>query len=714
MPPVEFDDTGFIGRSNDIDIIRKKIFGNYPVISIIGDGGIGKTALTLKCMYDILDDPDQPFDAIIWVSLKTRSLNNGEFKNIKNAMSTTFEMYTEIHNILIGDFKDDKDIIDSIIEYMNEFKILLVLDNFETINSESVRNFLENIPVGSKVVITSRIGVGEFETRNTLNGFNKKERVAYITRLAQNYKLYDILKLGTEQMNEICERLYSNPLAIKWFIANVIKGEPVESILIHTDELTSYCMSNVYKKLSNQAKKVLETMLVYQKECSDAEIGYLVNGDPILRRRAINELLSTNMVRMRTISEDSVKKSVFSISELPREHLLQHCKPSRDSFKDINKRIQTLRGLGQNLSVEIDINPYDPKSLTYSQHTDELIAAYNLKQALVCSAHNKHSEIKAFIDKAKEVAPNYFEVYKISAFIAASTGDIFTADNEYQTALQCKRDYAPLLYLYAGFKMRYLDDFKDALSLTNAAEKLDTNNLQIKIQKSRLYTFLNEYATADEMFSDLLYENNVFKIKNKKITVQYASDNARRWSEMLVTEGNIEGTIKLFVKALNFIELLDEADKDDRILTMVCKILSNMIHVYLISEELYKDVILKLIINTLKVYINKIMYCEEYKNIKLRIENAYPQISIEYQKIIASYFNDDIYELASTIESETEGFIYKLLKSYGFIKNSRYDSLFFFWKEYEGDFSKLKVGDKVSFSLGMHNQETCAISIILI
>ena len=61
--------------------------------------------------------------------------------------------------------------------------------------------------------------------------------------------------MNDEQLNDICEKLHSNPLAIKWFVANLMKGEPIQSILSNTQDLTFYCMSNVYDKLSQNAKQ---------------------------------------------------------------------------------------------------------------------------------------------------------------------------------------------------------------------------------------------------------------------------------------------------------------------------------------------------------------------------------------------------------------------------------------------------------------------------
>jgi LuxR family glucitol operon transcriptional activator len=44
LPTPDFDETGFIGRKNDVSDLKRLIFSN-KVVSIIGDGGIGKTAL---------------------------------------------------------------------------------------------------------------------------------------------------------------------------------------------------------------------------------------------------------------------------------------------------------------------------------------------------------------------------------------------------------------------------------------------------------------------------------------------------------------------------------------------------------------------------------------------------------------------------------------------------------------------------------------------
>ncbi len=55
LPVPDFDETGFMGRKEHLTSLRKMLKGPYPVISIIGEGGLGKSALALKIAYDLLD-----------------------------------------------------------------------------------------------------------------------------------------------------------------------------------------------------------------------------------------------------------------------------------------------------------------------------------------------------------------------------------------------------------------------------------------------------------------------------------------------------------------------------------------------------------------------------------------------------------------------------------------------------------------------------------
>jgi LuxR family transcriptional regulator, glucitol operon activator len=44
------------------------------VLTVVGEGAIGKTALSVKCLYDLIDDAECPYEAVLWSSLKTEML----------------------------------------------------------------------------------------------------------------------------------------------------------------------------------------------------------------------------------------------------------------------------------------------------------------------------------------------------------------------------------------------------------------------------------------------------------------------------------------------------------------------------------------------------------------------------------------------------------------------------------------------------------------
>ena len=84
----------------------------------------------------MLDEPNCPFELILWVSLKTNELTGYEFKKIEDAITTTAEMYSKL-----GEFvglHNHNDVPSYLIELAQNFNTLLVLDNLETINSSGV------------------------------------------------------------------------------------------------------------------------------------------------------------------------------------------------------------------------------------------------------------------------------------------------------------------------------------------------------------------------------------------------------------------------------------------------------------------------------------------------------------------------------------------------------------------------------------------------
>ena len=102
LPIPDFDDTGFVGRNEQAKQLVSLCLGPYPVITIVGDGGLGKTALAQRVAYDLLDHPDHPFEAIVWSSSKTTRVTDSDIEEIEGAIKTSLGMLTMVHEELAG------------------------------------------------------------------------------------------------------------------------------------------------------------------------------------------------------------------------------------------------------------------------------------------------------------------------------------------------------------------------------------------------------------------------------------------------------------------------------------------------------------------------------------------------------------------------------------------------------------------------------------
>ncbi|EXC97153.1 hypothetical protein J495_3458, partial [Acinetobacter baumannii 1075025] len=149
---------------------------------------------------------------ILWVSLKTNRLTQAGAISIKDAITNSSDMFKNIHdNFANSSDMTIDDVLKEILEYMDTFKILLCIDNLETISSASVRNFLSQIPNKSKVLITTRMGLGEIEYRYKLDKLNDKDSIDLLRTMAKILNLTSIVKKKADTLKTLSSQLFNNP-----------------------------------------------------------------------------------------------------------------------------------------------------------------------------------------------------------------------------------------------------------------------------------------------------------------------------------------------------------------------------------------------------------------------------------------------------------------------------------------------------------------------
>ena len=297
LPIPDFDETGFIGRDDQVSRLRTLCQGPYPVITIVGEGGLGKTALALRIAYEMLDVSPAPYDAVVWTTAKTTMLTTKQIVEIEGAISDSLGLLRVASSALAGTTTSD-DPVEELLQYLATFRILLVLDNLETVLDERLRSFLARLPQGSKVLITSRVGVGAYEHPLKLDSLSNSEAVQLLRALTKARGLTRLVNVNNRIVAGYCEQMKNNPRFIKWFVSAVQSGARPEEVLSNPTPFLDFCMSNIYKFLSDDSRQILQTLQYVSGSKSQAELAFLSGLDSARLQRSLQQVLTTNMVNM--------------------------------------------------------------------------------------------------------------------------------------------------------------------------------------------------------------------------------------------------------------------------------------------------------------------------------------------------------------------------------------------------------------------------------
>jgi tetratricopeptide (TPR) repeat protein len=687
LPTPEFDDTSYIGRFKERADIKNLILSDrHYVVTIKGEGGNGKTATVLKTLYDMLDLPENPFEAIIWVTLKTEHLNDLEFTNIDNAIKEFDIMSKFIENAMITE--NDLSTVENIINFAKNFNTLLVLDNLETLNVNDVRDFILSFVEYGKILITSRIGLGEIERRYTLEPMNEKDSLQYFDALLQYYNLENLYS-NNEKRNLVINELYKNPLTIKWFARSLTNGLTTNEILENKVDVINFCMKNVYEKLGQFAKDILFVCVIEDRELSYSSLTFLLGleySNEFNIRKGALQLDSSNFLDTNLLKVGKVR-----LTELSRNYLRTNHFPEKQFRDRILRNRKKLQDLKQEMEVKNITDRYNPKSIECSNNEEYLLSGWHLMKALEMSASGNFEKAFELCEIAKKISSDYFEPYKISAFLYGLKKDN-RAENEYKIALSLAKsiiDKSTILTLYASYILER-DDRNKALELIEEALSYDESSVHILLEKVKILTYLGRYDNAQEILFNIDVDN-LRTLKYTNIFYTRLADTYKRRAESIEWRF-FEGRFPLLIKAF---ESLEKSPKPDYQLTnMKIGILVEILN-YHHNKEAVEFFVRKVTQYYDELYENS-RFGRLYSSVTNKINNLPHE---EYVSILKKMFQD-FNKTAILIEDNDIGIITKLKDAYGFIKNKQHFKGIYF-RVLNGDI--YRVGMKVRFQINSDN-----------
>ncbi|MGW5394160.1 NB-ARC domain-containing protein [Streptomyces koyangensis] len=495
LPAPEFDETGFFGRRKEVDRIKKAIKGAYPVVSILGDGGIGKTSVALKAAYELLDDPKNQFDAFVWVTAKATILTVNEIERISGAIENSLGLFASAAEQLGGvRAAQAGDPIAEVLSYLEHFRVLLILDNLETVLDQRLREFLLDLPMGSKVIVTSRIGLG-IENPVSLDPLSDDESTRLLRALARVRGVKPLQTMSGPPIARMVKAMKGHPAYIRWFVAGVQAGQRPEELLHNNELVLDFCMSNVYGYLPDEAKAVLRSMQVLPGRRSQAELAFFNDYTASAIQSSLLELMKTNFVQMQGASVGQTSETTYELTDfgkqyLDKRHAVQAAERSR-----FENRSKQLVSLGITLQAESTASPYDSNTIDIRGPGDFSVARL-LREALRRYEHGHFDAALASCREGQKLAPGYHEPWRVEALIQAARRDTSSANAAYERAHEIAPDSPTLNYLYGAFLVDEAMNLELGLSLLQKAALAEQVPPSVIIQIAWAHIQLSDYESA--------------------------------------------------------------------------------------------------------------------------------------------------------------------------------------------------------------------------
>jgi Trypsin-like peptidase domain/AAA ATPase domain len=234
----------FIGRKSEIRQLLEYLSPTYRqhIIVVSGIGGIGKTALVIEAAYRCLeskqnygDDPKTPiFEAIIFTSFRNSTTFSTHFKPLRTFLS---EIGLSLILRIISDTLNQREMsqvyeeeeAERVYQLLSKQSTLLIVDGLEDVSSEKcnkILDFLSNLPLSTKAVITTREQVLLYS--HIPLGFLSKKESAKLIRAQSNFKRSNIT---SHEIQQISQQTNGLPIALIYAMGQYAAGYSLNQIL---------------------------------------------------------------------------------------------------------------------------------------------------------------------------------------------------------------------------------------------------------------------------------------------------------------------------------------------------------------------------------------------------------------------------------------------------------------------------------------------------
>ncbi len=315
------------------------------VVSIVGIGGIGKTSLATWAVLRAYQK--KIFQLIVSITAKDRELTASGIRAMRPGL-TSFEALLDSTADVIGfpelkslDTAQKETEIRSLLKGCNG---LLYVDNLETVDDARVIHFLDNLPDGSKAIITSlRTTVRRLIAPVDLGGLNDKEVDSYVDSLTGEPRFSYVKQLNTTErlrIGDACDRI---PLAIRWILSRarsaaeaVTNSEALTTVPRNGEVLLEFSFRRVFDVMSGPEKSVLQVLSLFQKPLPTEA---LIVGSGLPQGSLEDALESLSQDALQRQFDPDSNDYVFTLKPIPRSFVLAQLGKEERTAEKIRRRL---------------------------------------------------------------------------------------------------------------------------------------------------------------------------------------------------------------------------------------------------------------------------------------------------------------------------------------------------------------------------------------